>query len=260
MDFATILGILGGFGVLFGAILIEGSSPASFMNMLATLVVFGGAITAVLIRYSIGSFISAIVLGFKTAIFNKHVPATTLIEEIIKLAEISRKEGPLGLEKAEVHEPFLKKGIQMLADGYTVEAIRRALERERDLQHERLTEGHKIFKALGDAAPGMGMVGTIIGLVSLFSHMDDPSKIGPGMAIALLTTLYGAVVANVIALPLSDKLQNVADLGSTNETLVIDAVIMMRENRSPAQIYDELMSYLPLHKRPDREERQAEAA
>src|SRR5690606_6221688 len=119
-----------------------------------------------------------------------------------------RAKGPLGLETVQTDNPFLAKAIQMVADGYPADVIRQSLERERDLQYERLEEGHKIFKALGAAAPGMGMVGTLIGLISMFSHMDDPKKIGPGMAIALLTTLYGAVISNVVALPIADKLAN----------------------------------------------------
>lgn len=249
MDIATILGILGGFGVLFGAILIEGSSISQFMNMLATLVVIGGAITAVLIRYSLGQFVSAIMLGFKVALFFKSYKTTALIEELGQLADIVRREGPLGLEKVETTNPFLKKGVQMLADGFTLEAIRHSLERERDLEYERLQEGHKIFKALGEAAPGLGMVGTLIGLVSMFSHMDDPKKIGPGMAIALLTTLYGAVIANLVALPISDKLANRAEEQATNCSLIIDAILMIRENKSPSLIAEELLSYLPLHAR-----------
>jgi chemotaxis protein MotA len=249
MDIATILGIVGGFAVLFGAILIEGSSPTQFMNLLATIVVVGGATTAVLIRYSLGRFISALVLGLKVAFVFKSYKTTELIDELGSLADIVRREGPLGLEKVQPDNPFLQKGVQMLADGFTLEAIRHSLERERDLEFERLQEGHKIFKALGEAAPGLGMVGTLIGLVSMFSHMDDPKKIGPGMAIALLTTLYGAVIANLVALPIADKLANRAEEQATNCSLIIDAVLMIRENKSPSLIAEELLSYLPLHAR-----------
>ena len=109
--------------------------------------------------------------------------------------------------------------------------------------------GHVIFKAFGEAAPGMGMVGTLIGLVSMFGHMDDPKKIGPGMAIALLTTLYGAVLANVVMLPIADKLANRAAEEGTNRSLIIEALVMIREGKNPTTIKDELASYLPLHTR-----------
>lgn len=249
MDIATILGIVGGFGVLVGAILIEGSSLSQFMNLLATVVVIGGAATAVLIRYPLHAFISALMLGLKSAFLYTHNSPRHLIEELKHLAEVARAQGPLGLEGVEIKDRFLAKGAQMIADGFPVEQIRQSLERERDLEHERLEEGHKIFKALGEAAPGMGMVGTLIGLVSMFSHMDDPKKIGPGMAIALLTTLYGAVVSNLIALPISDKLANRAAEESTNSSMIIDAVIMIRENTSPKMVFEQLLAYLPLHHR-----------
>ncbi len=106
-----------------------------------------------------------------------------------------------------------------------------------------------IFKAFGEAAPGMGMVGTLIGLVSMFGHMDDPKKIGPGMAIALLTTLYGAVLANVVMLPIADKLAQPRRGRSTNRSLIIEALVMIREGKNPSTIKDELASYLPLHTR-----------
>jgi chemotaxis protein MotA len=137
----------------------------------------------------------------------------------------------------------------MIADGFSAEALRTSLERERDLDYERIHHGHVVFKAFGEAAPGMGMVGTLIGLVSMFGHMDDPKKIGPGMAIALLTTLYGAVLSNVVMLPIADKLANSAEEEGTNRSLMIEALVMVREGRNPATIRDELASYLPLHTR-----------
>lgn len=235
--------------MLLLAILLEGSSPMSFVNLLATVVVIGGATTAVLVRYTLKSFVDAIRLGVRSAIFYKHVSQTALIDQIAEIAETMRRQGPIALEQVEIEDKFFQRGVRMIADGYTTEALRSSLERERDLDYERLEEGHKVFKALGEAAPGLGMVGTLIGLVSMFGHMDDPQKIGPGMAIALLTTLYGAVIANVFALPLADKLANRAEEEGTNRTLIIEALVMIRDGRNPATIRDELASYLPLHHR-----------
>lgn len=249
MDLATILGVLGGFAVLYGAILLEGSNPMSFMNLLATLVVIGGATTAVLIRYTLGSFAGALVLGFKSALFYRHSSPTKLIEQMAEISETMRRQGPIALEQVELVDPFFQRGVRMIADGFSAEAIRVSLERQRDLDYERLEEGHKIFKALGEAAPGLGMVGTLIGLISMFGHMDDPKKIGPGMAIALLTTLYGAVISNLFALPISDKLANRAAEEGTNRSLIIEALVMIREGKNPTNIRDELASYLPLHHR-----------
>ena len=185
----------------------------------------------------------------KSAIYFKHVSPTTLIDQIADIADRMRKKGPIALEQVKLADPFFQRGVRMIADGYTGEALRYSLERERDLDYERLDEGSRIFRALGEAAPGMGMVGTLIGLVSMFGHMDDPKKIGPGMAIALLTTLYGAVVANVIVLPIADKLANRASEEGTNRSLIIEALVMIRDGKNPMAIRDELASYLPLHSR-----------
>jgi chemotaxis protein MotA len=245
MDLATILGIGGGFGVLIGAIILEGADLSQFMNLLATVVVVGGALTTTMARFTLSGFFAAFSVGMKGVIFYHHVHARDMIDKIAELADVVRKQGPLGLEAVEIEDEFLAKGMRMVADGFELNIIRDTLERERDLQAERLEEAHKLFKFMGDAAPGMGMVGTIIGLVAMFSHMDDPKKIGPGMAIALLTTLYGAVIANVVALPIADKLSIKMNEEATNQTLVIDGVLMIRENKSPAVIRDMLLSYLP---------------
>ncbi len=235
--------------MLFGAILLEGSSPMSFLNLLATVVVVGGGTMAVMARYTLGGFINGVANGIKGVVFHKHVSPTHLIDQISEIADVMRRQGPIALEQVDVADPFLKRGVRMIADGFSVEAIRTSLERERDLDYERIHHGHVIFKAFGEAAPGMGMVGTLIGLVSMFGHMDDPKKIGPGMAIALLTTLYGAVLANVVMLPIADKLANRAEEEGTNRTLIIEALVMIREGRNPATIRDELASFLPLHSR-----------
>ena len=249
VDIATVIGIVGGLVVLIAAILLEGSSPMSFINILPAIVVVGGTAMAILVRYTMGSFAAAIVLGLKSAVLYKRVTATTLIDQIAEIAETMRRQGPIALEQVVIEDQFFQRGVRMIADGFSAEALRASLERERDLDHERVEDSHKIFKAMGDTAPGMGMVGTLIGLVSMFGHMDDPKKIGPGMAIALLATFYGAAISNVFALPISDKLANRAQEEGTNRTLIIEALAMIREGRNPTTIRDELASYLPLHTR-----------
>jgi chemotaxis protein MotA len=166
-----------------------------------------------------------------------------------EIADTMRRQGPIALEQVEIGDKFLQRGVRMIADGFTAEALRTSLERERDLDYERLLESHAIFKAIGDTGPGMGMVGTLIGLVSMFGHMDDPKKIGPGMAIALLATFYGAAISNVFALPIADKLANRAQEEGTSRTLIIEALVMIRDGRNPITLRDELASFLPLHHR-----------
>ena len=123
--------------------------------------------------------------------------------------------------------------------------IRESLERERDLNLERLEDGQRIFKAIGDSAPAFGMIGTLVGLVQMLANLADPATIGPAMAIALLTTLYGALVANLIALPIADKLALKSKVEEVNQTLVLDGIMQIRDSKSPALIREMLIAYLP---------------
>jgi chemotaxis protein MotA len=155
------------------------------------------------------------------------------------------RQGPIGLEKVEIEDPFLAKGIRFVADGYDAEFIRDNLERDRDNFLTHLDEGQKIYRAVGDCAPAFGMIGTLIGMVQMFANMTDPSKLGPFMATALLATLYGAVLANIICLPIADKLHGKLVDEEINRTLIIDGVLMIRESKSPTLVREMLVAYLP---------------
>ncbi len=244
MDIATIAGIVAG-AVIVGIAILMGGDPGTFINVPSILIVIGGGFAATVIRFPLANVFSALILGAKVAFTHKKTSPKEMIDEITILAEIIRKEGPLGLENAEIKEVLLQKGSQMVADGYDLEVIRANLERERDLYIERLDEGARIYKSLGDAAPAFGMIGTLVGLVQMLSTMDDPSTIGPSMAVALLTTLYGAVLANLVALPIADKLNNKMSLEELNQTLALDGIVQLRENKSPQLIQESLIAYLP---------------
>lgn len=244
MDLATIIGIIGSFAIVAVAIFIGGSFGA-FVDIPSVLIVVGGATAAVLIRFSLSGVGGALVLGGKVAFTHKKVEPREMIEEITQLADIVRKSGPLGLENVDVSDPMLAKGAQYIADGYEAGFIRDSLERERDLYLERLEEGQRIFKAIGDSAPAFGMIGTLVGLVQMLGTMDDPSTIGPAMAVALLTTLYGALISNIIAIPINEKLAAKSKLQEVNLTLVIDGILQIRESKSPALIREMLLAYLP---------------
>jgi chemotaxis protein MotA len=156
-----------------------------------------------------------------------------------------RKQGPMGLEKVEISDTFLAKGVRYVADGYDADFIRDNLERDRDNFLTHLDEGSKVYRSIGDCAPAFGMVGTLIGMVQMFANMTDPSKLGPYMAVALLATFYGATVANLFCLPIADKLHVKLVDEETNRTLIIDGVLMMRESKSPALVREMLLTYLP---------------
>ena len=144
--------------------------------------------------------------ALKFAFTMRRTTPRELVDEIAGLAEIARKQGRSGLKRSTIDDPFLAKGIRFVADGYDTDFIRDNLERDRDNFLTHLDEGQKIYRAIGDCAPAFGMIGTLIGMVQMFANMTDPSKLGPFMAVALLATFYGALVANLFCLPIADKL------------------------------------------------------
>lgn len=253
MDLATILGICAGLGVILTAILL-GGSMTQFIDAPAVLIVFGGAMAATLVRFPLSGVLHALATGGKVAFTHKKVEPRELIAKIAEMGDIVRKSGPLGLENIEIDEPNLRKGAQFIADGYDAGFIRESMELARDQYLNRLSEGQRVFKSLGDSAPAFGIMGTVVGLVQMLANMDDPSTIGPAMAIALLTTLYGALVANLICLPISDKLIAKFDVEEVNQTLIIDGIMSVRDGKSPSLIREMLVAYLPENQRGDFEE------
>lgn len=244
MDFATIGGIIAGLFVV-GLAIAMGGAVGVFFNLPSFLIVFGGAISATVLRFPIDQVLTALITGARTAFFDHRRSPGELLEEVRSLANIVRRYGPIGLERAAVSDRFLARGKQMIADGVPTEQLREQLVRERGLEIQRLDDGEKIFRAMGEAAPAFGMIGTIVGLVKMLYTMDDPSTIGPSMAIALLTTLYGALVAYAVALPIADKLAMKLGAQETNLSLIIDGLCQVSERRSPDAITDMLIVYLP---------------
>ena len=193
MDMTTGIGLVVGTIVVL-ALILMGGDLRTFYDIHAVIVIGGGAFAATLIRFPLSSIMHGLPLGLKYAFTMRRMTARDLVDEVARLAEVARKAGPLGLEKEEVEDPFLGKGVRYVADGYDAAFIRDAMERERETFFMHLDEGQKIYRAIGDCAPAFGMVGTLIGMVQMFANMSDPSKLGPFMAIALLATLYGALV------------------------------------------------------------------
>ena len=244
MDIATGLGLLGGFIVVSTVILMGGSFGMYFSDH-ALIIIFGGSFSATLIRFPLVSIFHGIPLGARFAFTMRRTTQRELVDQLAQLAEVARKQGPIGLEKVEVDDPFLAKGVRFIADGYDAMFIRDNLERDRDNFLTHLDEGQKIYRAIGDCAPAFGMIGTLVGMVQMFANMTDPSKLGPFMATALLATLYGALVANLCCLPIADKLHLKLVDEEVNRTLMIDGILMIRDGKSPALVREMLLAYLP---------------
>ena len=255
MDLATLIGFVG-VVITIGSAIFIGGSPDAFVNGPALIIVVIGSLLVVLMKFSLGQFLSSAKIALKAFIF-KVPESEELIAKSVELANSARSSGLLALEEAEVPDEFFKKAINLVVDGHDPEVVRSILHKDLTLTLQRHKDGQNIFKALGDVAPAMGMIGTLIGLVQMLTVMDDPKQIGPSMAVALLTTLYGAMLANMFAIPIADKLA----LRSTDEklakALIIDAVMAIQDGQNPRVIQDMLKNYLPKSKRADDEEQAA---
>lgn len=248
MDLATLIGMVVGVGVVLASILVS-SSIVPFINVPSLLIVFGGTIATTLIRYPLSSVMVALKTGVLAAFKLTLSKPADLIDEAIHCARVSREKGPMALEEITVKDTFLGKAVNLIVDGHAPEVVRSALDQERDMSLNRDEEGEKILRAIGDAAPAFGMIGTLIGLVQMLLNMGDPSTIGPAMAIAMLTTLYGALIANLFALPMADKLSTKMQYDEVNKTLVIEATSHIQNKINPRILHDILQAYLPQKER-----------
>ncbi|MDH5357052.1 MAG: flagellar motor protein PomA [Gammaproteobacteria bacterium] len=260
MDLATLVGVLAAWSLIVGAIAL-GSDAMGFVNLPSMVIVLGGTIAVVMMRFSLGQFIGSIKTAVK-AFSHKAESPQELIVTVIELARVARKEGLLSLENQEVNNEVLAKGITMLVDGYESAVVRKALTREMNASVNRHKIGQAIFKSMGDAGPAMGMIGTLVGLVQMLSNMSDPKSIGPAMAVALLTTLYGAMLANMFALPIADKLALRSAEEQMNKTIIIESVLGIQEGQNPKVLEELLNNFLPAsaRDRDDEEDMAADAA
>ena len=248
MDFATGAGVIVGIAVVVTLVFL-GGDLRMFYDIHALIVIGGGVLAATMIRFPFSGIAHGLPLGIKFAFSMRSSHPRELIEELTQIAEVVRKNGPMALENIQVDDTFLAQGIRYVADGYDREFIKDTMERDRDIFLHHLEEGQKVYRSMGDCAPAWGMVGTLIGMIQMFANMSDPSKLGPLMAIALLATLYGALVANLFCLPIADKLHVKLEEENVSRSLIIDGILLIRESKSPSLVKEMLIAYLPEHHR-----------
>ncbi len=233
--------------------MVLGGSIVTFIDAPSILIVVVGTHFVVMMTYSLGDFLGAAKAGMKVLTF-KGADNEELITQIVELADMARKSGLLALEGATIEQDFLKKGIGLLVDGHDGDVVRGILEKDVRMSSERHTLAGSVFKTMADVAPAMGMIGTLIGLVAMLSNMDDPKSIGPAMAVALLTTLYGAIMANMVGIPISDKLALRDKEEKMSKTLMIDGLLGIQAGQNPRVIEQVLHGYLAEGKRPTAED------
>ena len=247
-DFATLIGLAGALWAVGTALASGEGGVQVFINTPSLMIVIAGSISVVLMKFGLVQFLGAVRVAFQAFFFRSQSP-TKLIEHVMELANLVRREGMLALEEVDIRNPFLKKGVEYLVDNIDPGIIKATLNREMYQAMERHENGRKIFKALGDVGPAMGMIGTLIGLVQMLTAMDDPKSIGPAMAVALLTTLYGAMLANMFALPIADKLGLRNQEERVAKMLIIDSILGIHQEMHPRILEESLKPYVARGKR-----------
>jgi chemotaxis protein MotA len=242
MDLATLIGFLASTATIILSIYLGGSS-SDFLNSPSALIVVMGTLSVTLIKFPLSKFVLAFGIAGK-AFVHKELSSQELMDEIMALAKTLKKKGPLALEQEKISNPFLEKGVRLIVDGFKPEVIRQVLEKEITLTLEQQGIGRNLFKSIGAVAPAMGMIGTLVGLVQMLAQMDDPSKLGPAMAIALLTTLYGAVLAHAFALPIADKLAYRMREEMAQRQLIIEGIVAMQSGVNVIMLEELLDSHM----------------
>lgn len=243
MDNATLIGVLSG-TILIGVAILLGGDFSLFLDFPAFLITVGGTFATLFVRYPMVDVLSTLTV-VKQAFFVKLQDQGEVIAQFVNLSQLARREGLLALERLPVDDPFLSRGIRYCVDGHDPKQIEAILMKEIQYTRARHEAGQNILRAMANAAPAFGMIGTLIGLVQMLSSMDDPRAIGPGMAVALLATLYGAVIANLFALPLADKLAVRSSEEIDLKLLMLEGVLGLKRGENPRLLEETLHTFLP---------------
>jgi chemotaxis protein MotA len=245
MDIATVLGIVSAFGLVASAIFM-GSGLNIFINIPSVMIVVGGTVGITFIAYPLKDVFGVLKVVQK-AIFTKNISVDELIKRFTGFANKTRKEGILALESEikEVKDEFLKKGVQLSIDGLEPQEIQNILDTEIDYVRNRHQLGAEIFTTMGTYAPAMGMIGTLIGLVQMLQNMSDPSSIGPAMAVALLTTFYGSILANICCMPIAGKLRTRSKEEMLTKEMIIQGIISLSNGDNPRILEQKLLAFIP---------------
>lgn len=242
MDLATIIGFITG-SIFIAMAIVLGGSALVFINVPSLLIVAGGTIAVTFIKFKMEDVLNSITVALKAFLVKASNPEE-MIQEMVNFTRIAKKEGLIALEKEVATDPFAAKALRYLSDGYDEELIEQMLSKDIRLTIQRHTTGQNVFKSMGDSAPAFGMIGTLIGLVQMLSSMDDPASIGPSMAVALLTTLYGAVLANFVFIPIAEKLSLRSEQEKLSKSIIVEGAVGINRGVSPIVLEESLKIFL----------------
>lgn len=244
MEKTTVSGILLGFACIAISISLAGEMSA-FIDFKSVLIVLGGTIASTIVSYP-GKMLKSLKTVYTNAFKKKNIDLNEDIELVIQIANIARREGLLALEDAmeEIENPFLKKGIMLIVDGADTELVKSILQTEIAFIQERHTQGQAIVMSMASYAPAYGMIGTLIGLINMLKNLTDYGTLGPNMAIALITTFYGIVLANLVFTPIAKKLKAQSDAENLQKELYMEGLLSIQDGENPRIIKDKLTSFL----------------
>jgi len=243
VDIGSIIGIVVGVALVVVSILLSGSLLA-FVDVPSMLIVVGGTFASTLVAFPISSVMGAQKASMKI-FFQHRIDSVNTVRQILQAAEAVRKEGPLALEKIKTDNEFMKTAFQLVADGYRPEDLRDVLSIEQEAIAARHAEVIKVLEKMAELAPAWGMIGTLIGLVIMLLNLSDPAAIGPAMAVALLTTFYGALWANFFLTPSAAKLEERNVREADDYRLVVEGAVSMARNENPRAIQQRLVGFMP---------------
>ncbi|MCA9782107.1 MAG: motility protein A [Calditrichaeota bacterium] len=253
MDLSTLIGLLLGYGFVIFAI---ASKPGAlfFFDVGSLLIVLGGTIGALFMNFPMGNMMSASKVFLK-ALMHKEPSMKDSITTLVEIAEKARREGILAIESMlpEIPDEFLKNGIRLAVDGTDPETIQAIMAIELRSQGARHSDGGYFFMQVATYGPAFGMIGTLVGLIQMLQALDDPSKIGVGMATALITTFYGAMMANLIGLPVSGKLALRAKEEKSRKAMIVEGILAIQSGDNPRIVADRLNTFLPPNQRQQEE-------
>ena len=244
MDLATIIGMVSGLVFIAGTILL-GSSLMLFWDTPSVVIVFGGTIACVFVGYPLKEVLSLVKVTMKVFMFKIEKP-DTIITNLIEISNKARKGGLLSIESdiANSSDPYLASALQMTVDGVKTGDIAAVMQKKMDMVKEANGTGAAMFTSLAAFAPAFGMIGTLIGLVQMLANLDDPASIGPSMAVAMITTFYGAIIANLFCTPMANKLKIRCGEEISNMNIIYEGVLSIREGEHPKLLEEKLNVYL----------------
>lgn len=245
MDFLSIIGIVIALGAIIGGNILEGGHTESLVQLTAFIIVMGGTLGAVMLQLPMSIFLRSLKMGV-WVFFPPKLPVREAIEKIVAWSNVARKEGLLGLEEMVENEPneFARKGLQLLVDGGEPEAIRAILELDLSMKEEYDTAAAKMYEAMGGYTPTIGIIGAVMGLIHVMNNLADPSKLGSGIAVAFVATIYGVGAANLFLLPVASKLKMLVNKQTQYGEMIIEGIIAIAEGENPRNIESKLQGYL----------------